>query len=382
MSERARREPPEAWSQYVEAVVELTRAEVIERGDVGAAAEHARRALSAARAGADVLSVGALATLSQAQFFAGDLDESRRTAVQAIERPDAPDGTNGYVGSLGLLALIDAEQGQNNSAERSAREAIGFAAKRTLGWRPWRTSGWRWRAPRRDASTRPSARRRGERLRRSPHPTVGHAHALLVLAQVRVARSRLGPAASDLRARTTLAEFPDPGRLPALAAKVEQAWPRQSEYRKRARRRGAQCRRTRRAALPRHRALPTRDRRAAVHLAEHGQDPHPRAVPQAGRDIGSGRGRPRRSARPTRANRITRVISGPDHQNAATVGHAGTRMSAHRYRVVVEGELGPRYASAFDGMTLSAHDGRTESRGRSSTPRTSTGCSSGSPASD
>jgi hypothetical protein len=35
-------------------------------------------------------------------------------------------------------------------------------------------------------------------------------------------------------------------------------------------------------------------------------------------------------------------------------------MSAHRYRVVVEGELGPRYASAFDGMTLCAHDGRTD----------------------
>jgi hypothetical protein len=35
-------------------------------------------------------------------------------------------------------------------------------------------------------------------------------------------------------------------------------------------------------------------------------------------------------------------------------------MSMHRYRVVVEGELGPRYASAFDGMTLSAHDGRTD----------------------
>ena len=38
-------------------------------------------------------------------------------------------------------------------------------------------------------------------------------------------------------------------------------------------------------------------------------------------------------------------------------------MSAHRYRVVVEGELGARYASAFDGMTLSAHDGRTEITG-------------------
>jgi hypothetical protein len=38
-------------------------------------------------------------------------------------------------------------------------------------------------------------------------------------------------------------------------------------------------------------------------------------------------------------------------------------MFAHRYRVVVEGELGPRDASAFDGMTLFAHDGRTEITG-------------------
>ena len=38
-------------------------------------------------------------------------------------------------------------------------------------------------------------------------------------------------------------------------------------------------------------------------------------------------------------------------------------MSANRYRIVVEGELGPRYASAFDGMTLRAHDGATEITG-------------------
>ena len=38
-------------------------------------------------------------------------------------------------------------------------------------------------------------------------------------------------------------------------------------------------------------------------------------------------------------------------------------MSARRYRVVVEGELAPRDASAFDGMTVSAHDGTTEIRG-------------------
>lgn len=38
-------------------------------------------------------------------------------------------------------------------------------------------------------------------------------------------------------------------------------------------------------------------------------------------------------------------------------------MPAHRYRVVVEGELGPRYVSAFDGMTVCAHDGKTEITG-------------------
>ncbi len=38
-------------------------------------------------------------------------------------------------------------------------------------------------------------------------------------------------------------------------------------------------------------------------------------------------------------------------------------MSPHRYRIVIEGELGPRYTSAFDGMTLRAHDGETEITG-------------------
>jgi hypothetical protein len=38
-------------------------------------------------------------------------------------------------------------------------------------------------------------------------------------------------------------------------------------------------------------------------------------------------------------------------------------MSARRYRLVVEGELGPRYAAAFDGMTICAHDGETDITG-------------------
>ena len=38
-------------------------------------------------------------------------------------------------------------------------------------------------------------------------------------------------------------------------------------------------------------------------------------------------------------------------------------MSPTRYRLVVKGELGPRYCSAFEEMTISAHDGITEMTG-------------------
>jgi len=38
-------------------------------------------------------------------------------------------------------------------------------------------------------------------------------------------------------------------------------------------------------------------------------------------------------------------------------------MSAQGYRLVVVGELRGRYATAFDGMTISAHDGITEITG-------------------
>jgi hypothetical protein len=43
-------------------------------------------------------------------------------------------------------------------------------------------------------------------------------------------------------------------------------------------------------------------------------------------------------------------------------------MSAQRYCIVVEGELGARYASAFEGMTVSAHTGVTDITGSISDP--------------
>ena len=38
-------------------------------------------------------------------------------------------------------------------------------------------------------------------------------------------------------------------------------------------------------------------------------------------------------------------------------------MSPQVYRLVVNGELGPRYASAFEGMTVSADGGKTQITG-------------------
>ena len=226
VAERARSERPQLWSPYLETTVELTRAMGIDHGDVGAAVEHARRAVAAARAGAEVLSVGALATLAQAQFFAGDLDETRRAALEAAERPDAPDRPDGYIASLGLLALVDAEEGRTESAEAWARQAIRYARPRL------QTDSWRLsmahlglalactQTGRLDEAEREALR--GEHLRRSPQPTIGHAHALLVLTQVRVARLRLARAARDLgHAQRAIAEFPDPGRLPTIAATAE-----------------------------------------------------------------------------------------------------------------------------------------------------------------
>ena len=226
VAERARRERPELWSPYTEAIAEVTRANGLSRGDVGAAVDHGRRAVAAARQGANVLAVDVLAALSQALYFAGDLDQARRLALEAAEHPDGAGVPEGYVVTLGLLALIDAEQGRSEHAQAWAHQAISLARQR------FQADSWvaslahlglalaSVAAGRLDEAEREALR--GERLRCSPQPTVGHAHALLVLAQVRIARSRLARAVSDLgRAQRSIAEFRDPGRLPAIATRVE-----------------------------------------------------------------------------------------------------------------------------------------------------------------
>jgi LuxR family maltose regulon positive regulatory protein len=226
LAERAHQNHPEQWSPYLEAATEVTRVGSIQSGDVGDAVERGRRAAAAARLGGDILTVGALGALAQALFFAGELEEARQIALEVVGRPDATDRPVGYLASLGLLALVDGEQGRVESAEAWALQALSFANERFQA-QSWVASlahlGLALACAatgRLDEAEREAAR--GERLRRSPQPTVGHVHALLILAHVRIARSRLARAANDVaRAQRAIAEFPDPGRLPAIAAGIE-----------------------------------------------------------------------------------------------------------------------------------------------------------------
>jgi ATP/maltotriose-dependent transcriptional regulator MalT len=226
VAERARDEQPASWAPLYEAVVEVTRVAFIESG-AAAAIEHAHRAVAAAQDDAtNTVTVAALASLSNALFFAGDLAQARTVALEAVKRPEAPERPGGYVAALGLLAAIDAEQQRTATAEAWARQAIECAqetgqadlwpvalAHLALASALARTG--RLAEAEREAT-------RGERLRRTSQPMTAHAHALLVLAEVRAARSLPARAAADLeRARAVIAELPDPGRLPALADRVQ-----------------------------------------------------------------------------------------------------------------------------------------------------------------
>ena len=116
---------------------------------------------------------------------------------------------------------------------------------------------------------------RGERLPRLPQPT----RTATRLSQVRVARSPLERGATGFqRAQGAIRGVSDPGRLTAIAARFRAGPPhRESERWRRPPRRGARRARASRAAVPRDRSLPTRDRRAAPNLAERRQERHPRA---------------------------------------------------------------------------------------------------------
>jgi len=223
IAERSRAELPDRWTSYHEVALALARITWID-GDLAHAVASARAALDVAR-GAPEVAVPFLASLGMTLFLVGEVEEARALSREALERPEAHARPHGLVAALSTRALIAAESGDASAAERDAGQAL--AAAKSAGILQTAVGG----AARvahavalvaggRLAEAEAEAVE-GERLRRCPEPEAVHVHALLVLADVRTRRRRLGPAAAALRiARTGLAAFTDAGRLPLLADEV------------------------------------------------------------------------------------------------------------------------------------------------------------------
>jgi LuxR family maltose regulon positive regulatory protein len=226
VADQAVRERPERLTPYVVATLGLARGAWID-GDTGRAIENASSAAELGRRGADEIAVAALAALAFALYVDGDLAEARTVVEEALSRPEALARPHGLVYAEATLALLELEEHRAHAAEARAERAVELAERAGL------TGSW-------SAGLAFSAHgaalvalghpgrgerqaERGELLRRGPEPTVEHVHALLIRAEARIVRHRLGPAGTDLeRATEALHGFADPGRLPGVAARLSE----------------------------------------------------------------------------------------------------------------------------------------------------------------
>ena len=225
LAEAARFEGTDRRTRFVEAFAAATKAAWID-GDVGDAVRTGRRALDLADAGELEAGVAARAALAHALYLAGDPAEARNVAQEAVDRPEAPERPVGLIVGLAVIALVDAEQHRLGNAEANARRAIEIAAQR--GLTDSATAGPAYLAL---ASALAAAGRLKEAARAAEHGTgvireaeasVVHTFGCLVLAEIRVARRDLVKATTDLfRIRQEIAGYADPGRLPALADRLE-----------------------------------------------------------------------------------------------------------------------------------------------------------------
>jgi LuxR family transcriptional regulator, maltose regulon positive regulatory protein len=225
IAEANRGDLPDAEQRYVEFVVSLTRASVLDH-DLESTLGHAVRAVDLGRSHVPGLVVIALAVSAYATYLRGDATAARATAEEAIAQPDADRQLHGFVYARALLALLEYEAGRPHEAEVEARDTVVSA--RELGLAGTWTAGLAHHALGQallQLGRVQEAEReldRAEVLRRGPEPRLDHAHSLLVLAQARIARGRLTLAASELEAaREHLDAIGGLTRLAGLAADVE-----------------------------------------------------------------------------------------------------------------------------------------------------------------
>jgi LuxR family maltose regulon positive regulatory protein len=225
IAEENRHSLPDAERDYVEGVVAVTRAVVLDE-DLESAIGHATRAVALARGRVEELAVIALASLAYANYLRGDVTAAREAAEEAAAHPAAPRQTHGQVHAHALLALLESDAGHPHAAEAEARRTV--TRSRELGLAGILSAGLAHHALGQallelgQAHDAERELERAEILRRALEPRLDHVHSLLVLARARIARGRLTLAASELEvAREQLDAFTDVGRLGALADEIE-----------------------------------------------------------------------------------------------------------------------------------------------------------------
>ena len=195
-------------------------------GGVERATADGRLAMEITEAGLDELVTGALGAYARAAYFAGDLDEARRTALRVLEHPDIMRRTPSLIHALSTLALVGAEEGRLSSARshaEQAKEAVGHlgSSRSWIGANVSAAMGVVLSAEG-DVETAERELATAEHFFRDDVPTIHHTWLLVLLARVRTRRARLDRATETLRiAREALTELPDAGVLPGLADEVE-----------------------------------------------------------------------------------------------------------------------------------------------------------------
>jgi LuxR family maltose regulon positive regulatory protein len=222
---RAQEEHPERVDAYVRAAAGVVHAASVDE-DVGSAVLNGRRAVEFAQAGADDVLVDALAAYARALYLAGSLDEAWSAAIRAIEHPDAERRAPGHAFARSTLALVACDRGRLGFARTHAEKAKaivgGIGSNRS--WLGANASVALGAVFAREGNLAAAERElsHAEHFFRDELATVQHTWLLVLLARVRCARGRIDEAETTLRsAHEAIAELPDTGRIPPLAAEVE-----------------------------------------------------------------------------------------------------------------------------------------------------------------
>ncbi len=227
LADRSRAERPDLCDPLIESAAKAVRAMALE-GGVAQALWDGRSAVSIAGAAADELMVSSLAAHARALYHAGEIDEARNRAIEALEHPDVerrpPEMASARQRRWPSSPWRAGSCRQRAHMRRRRERSSAASAAAGAGWEHTPL-------PRSEASLRQKATWRrpsasslyAERFLRDDFPSVHHACGCSSCSPASVSTEVALEAAEDAMcsARVALSELEDAGCAPRLAAEVE-----------------------------------------------------------------------------------------------------------------------------------------------------------------